>query len=56
VSLRVNGVEVSEQSANDHIFRWPGTALQPGANRLEVTAKGADGSAAASDTVTWTRQ
>jgi len=52
VSLRVNGVEVDEQGTNDHIFRWPGTVLQPGANQVEVTAKIADGSSVASDRVT----
>jgi beta-galactosidase len=56
VSLRVNGVDASELGANDHIFRWPGSALRQGANQVEVTGKSADGSSVASDSVTWTRQ
>jgi hypothetical protein len=56
VSLRVNGAEVGELSAADHIFCWPGTPLPQGPKQVEAAGQGADGALLASDSVTRTRQ
>jgi beta-galactosidase len=53
VELTVNGVHIGPpQTSADHIFRWPGVTLAPGANTVEAvgTRKGAT----YRDSVTWT--
>jgi beta-galactosidase len=38
VGLRVNGKVLTEQSAPNHLFVWPGVAFKPGANVIEASA------------------
>jgi len=54
VSLEVNGVAqgVQQDPAGDHIFRWPGVRLSPGANR--VLARARFGATDAADSCVWT--
>ena len=49
--LSVNGVVVGTQTSADHIFRWTGVLLAPGANTVEVDAT-QDG-ASYTDSATW---
>jgi beta-galactosidase len=51
VQLVVNGVPLGTLSSPDHIFRWTGVALQPGANQIEVL--GARAGDIYTDEVTW---
>jgi beta-galactosidase len=53
VELRVNGTSQGFRTAEDHIFSWPGVALDVGENDIE--AIGARGEETWSDRVTWTR-
>ncbi len=53
VSLELNGRPLGAlKDPGDHIFRWPGTRLQPGANAVRATAAFASGPA--SDACSWT--
>jgi len=54
VTLTVNGAPLPAQTSIDHIFIFPGVALNAGANT--VAAQASTGATTASDTVTWTRQ
>ncbi|HEX8418675.1 MAG TPA: glycoside hydrolase family 2 TIM barrel-domain containing protein [Sphingomonas sp.] len=51
VTLSVNGVAIGTRPLDDHIARWTGVQLRPGANRVEV--KATYGSNVISDAVTW---
>jgi beta-galactosidase len=53
VELRVNGTSQGSRTAENHIFAWPGVALDVGENDIE--AIGARGEETWSDRVTWTR-
>lgn len=51
--LTVNGVRVGvAQTSDDHIYRWPGVTLAPGANVVTVT--GTRGGTTYTDSATWT--
>jgi beta-galactosidase len=52
VSATLNGVALGARTSTDHIFRWTGVTLRPGANTVTVTAT-INGSPQ-TDTVTWT--
>ncbi|WCN79573.1 glycoside hydrolase family 2 protein [Micromonospora sp. LH3U1] len=52
VSATLNGTSLGSRSSTDHIFKWTGVTLRPGANTVQVTAT-IDG-ATVIDTVTWT--
>ena len=54
VTLTVNGTALPAQTSTDHIFRFPGVALNAGDNRVDAQAS--RGVTTASDSVTWTRQ
>jgi len=54
VTLTVNGAALPAQTSTDHIFKFPGVALNPGANTVSATAT--RGTTTTSDSVTWTRQ
>jgi len=56
VSLRANGVDVSELTVVDHSARRPGSALRPGANQVELAGTGADRTLLANDSLVGTRQ
>jgi beta-galactosidase len=51
VELQVNGVSLGVLTSSNHIFRWTGVALAPGANFIYVIGSGAAGTY--TDAVTW---
>jgi beta-galactosidase len=51
VTLTVNGVSLGTLKSADHIFRWTGVMLAPGANDVEVSAT--EGGATYTDEVVW---
>jgi beta-galactosidase len=51
VTLTVNGTSLGANTSTNHIFLWPGVALNAGAN--PVVATGTQGAVSATDTVTW---
>jgi hypothetical protein len=52
VELQVNGVSLGVLTSSNHIFRWTGVALAPGANFIQVIGTASDGSTY-TDQVTW---
>jgi beta-galactosidase len=52
VDLTVNGVSRGMLRADDHIFRWTGVSLVPGANRISASAR--FGGKVVSDACVWT--
>ncbi|MEV4516624.1 glycoside hydrolase family 2 TIM barrel-domain containing protein [Dactylosporangium sp. NPDC049525] len=52
VTATLNGVSLGSRSATDHIFKWTGVTLRPGANTVQVTAT--INGTPVTDTVTWT--
>jgi beta-galactosidase len=51
VTLSVNGVVIGTQPLDDHIARWTGVVLRPGANRIAVRSE--RGGQISEDAVTW---
>ena len=51
VTLSVNGVAIGTRPLDDHIARWTGVTLRPGANRITVTSQ--RGGTPVEDAVTW---
>ena len=54
VALTVNGTALPAQTSPNHIFVFPGVALEAGVNQVVATAM--TGVISAADTVSWTRQ
>ena len=52
VTATLNGASLGTVAGSDHIFRWTGVTLRPGANTVSVTAS--IGGATYTDSVVWT--
>jgi hypothetical protein len=52
----VNGVALPAETSANHIFVFPGVALDLGPNQVVATGTTASFGTTATDSVTWTRQ